>query len=104
MPVLLLLSTSVFGMAYFVGHSKATAIPRELMRLTFTGRLLLVGAECPPCVSWWIGFALGMLHGPILFAAAGMPAPGPVGASLAIAFHCCGTSWCLARWTGLVKP
>ncbi len=100
MSALLFVALMVFGFAYIAGWSVISFPLRSLTHdhLGLPGRLLVELLECPMCVSTWLGFAVGWEHPgivPILYAS-------KLESSFATGLFCAGSSWIIARATGLV--
>lgn len=87
---------AVFGAAYVVGHSQISLAPRELLARNRVGLFFVQLLECPACFSFHAGWLL-TLRDLSLFS---HTATGALGA----AFFYAGTSYLLARLTGLMGP
>lgn len=87
---------ALFGVAYLLGHSRASQGPREVLAdwkpfgLT-VGLLFVESLECPFCCAFWFG----LLVGKFVIEVQGWDV-------LGFAFSAGAASYCLARWTGLV--
>lgn len=114
MTVLLVFLLANFGFAYIVGFARISASLRELLSpymkendptelapgVVNAARYWFVSLlECPACLNWWTGGALGPMLGPIL----GIRfCPNNLGEFLIWACATSGSSFVLARLTRLI--
>jgi hypothetical protein len=91
---LLIYTIAIFGFVYIVGHARISLPVREWIATTpFAAVLALI--ECPACLSWWCGLGAGF------GGFAPIPFPSLTVAAFALAFYSAGSSYLLARLTGL---
>lgn len=94
MTWLLIYTVAIFGVAYVCGHSAISLSIREWIATTRFGFVLAL-IECPACLSWWLGLGVGLAGPPGYLAdLSSMPA-------FVLAFYSAGSSYILARLTGL---
>lgn len=101
---LVVYSIATFGVAFVLGHSTITLPIRERIAESHAplAAVFLALIECPACASWWVGLAVGFIG--LLVAP---PSYGwwPVALPLVAAFYSAGSSYILARLTGITpKP
>jgi hypothetical protein len=96
-------SIAVFGFVYVVGHGVITLSIREGIADADSrvGDAFLALIECPACFSWWVGLVAGALG---TFQPTAPPIPW-YGWAFILAFYSAGSSYILARLTGITpKP
>jgi len=96
---------AIFGSAYVIGHSAITLPLREWISRSPSSlaAVFLALVECPACLSAWLGLFSGLAA--LYYAAATFAAWPSWAVPLAFAFYSAGTSYVLARVTGLIpKP
>jgi hypothetical protein len=96
--LLLVFTVAAFGLAYIVGHSKISLLPREALAKSTNpiAVVFLLLIECPACLGFWIGGVsavvwLGGIHGYDLTYV------------LLMALYTSGSNFILGRVTGLIS-
>lgn len=96
MTTIAVYTMAAFGLAFIVGHSKISLVPRGwLATRGAVGHWLVLLAECPACCGWWTGIAAAAV------------AWGHTGFSryevALLPFYTCGANYLLGRLSGLIS-
>lgn len=104
MIALVLYLLAAFGFAFVVGHSKISLPLREALANNARGfRLWLVALlECPGCLGWWTGAAVGWFWAGAVMSVAAPISLAQIGCSVLLAFATAASNLLLAKYVGMV--